>query len=131
MSTSPTSERDPVCGMGVNPATARHVHPLAGKPYYFCCAPCLDKFKADPDKYLTPRPSGLVTLGALRTAASPAPYALPAVHPATPQSTTYVCPMCTEVRETKPGACPSCGMALEPDLPVSAARTEYTCPMRP
>ncbi len=115
--------------MGVNPATARHVHPLAGKPYYFCCAPCLDKFKADPDKYLNaPKSSALVTLGALRTAASPA---LQGAHPSTSQSTAYVCPMCPEVRETKPGACPCCGMALEPDLPVSATRTEYTCPMHP
>jgi len=46
-------------------------------------------------------------------------------------STAYVCPMCPEVRETKPGACPSCGMALEPDVPVASTRTEYTCPMHP
>ena len=40
--------------------------------------------------------------------------------------------MCPEVRELKPGACPSCGMALEPEVPVaSPARTEYTCPMHP
>ena len=44
---------------------------------------------------------------------------------------SYVCPMCPEVRETKPGACPSCGMALEPDMPIAATRTEYTCPMHP
>ena len=43
----------------------------------------------------------------------------------------YVCPMCPEVRENKPGACPSCGMALEPDVPVASTRTEYTCPMHP
>ena len=39
--------------------------------------------------------------------------------------------MCPEVRESKPGACPSCGMALEPDVPLAATRTEYTCPMHP
>jgi len=39
--------------------------------------------------------------------------------------------MCPEVRETKPGACPSCGMALEADVPVASKRTEYTCPMHP
>ena len=44
---------------------------------------------------------------------------------------TYVCPMCHEVHEKKPGACPSCGMALERDIPLSAARAEYTCPMHP
>ena len=46
-------------------------------------------------------------------------------------SPAYVCPMCPEVREHKPGACPSCGMALEPDVPVASTRTEYTCPMHP
>ena len=52
--------------------------------------------------------------------------------PGKPPSTgaSYVCPMCPEVRESKPGACPSCGMALEPEF-VSASRTEYTCPMHP
>jgi Cu+-exporting ATPase len=39
--------------------------------------------------------------------------------------------MCPEVRENKPGACPSCGMALEPDLPAASTRIEYTCPMHP
>ena len=39
--------------------------------------------------------------------------------------------MCPEVRKTKPGACPSCGMALEPDVPLATTRTEYTCPMHP
>ena len=39
--------------------------------------------------------------------------------------------MCPEVRESKPGACPFCGMALEPDVPAAATRTEYTCPMHP
>ena len=39
--------------------------------------------------------------------------------------------MCPEVRESRPGACQSCGMALEPDVPVTTTRTEYTCPMHP
>ena len=43
----------------------------------------------------------------------------------------YVCPMCPEVRKPGPGACPSCGMALEPEMPVATTRTEYTCPMHP
>src|SRR5580658_6909576 len=102
-------ERDPVCGMNVNSATAKHVHEQSGKNYYFCCAGCADKFKADPAKYLEPQP------------APPTPTA----------GAAYVCPMCPEVRENKPGACPSCGMALEPDVPVASARTEYTCPMHP
>jgi Cu+-exporting ATPase len=126
MSTKPsnqtsTAERDPVCGMSVDPATAKHIHGHDRKNYYFCCAPCVEKFKADPTKYLNETPSpgssslimaGLVMPGA---AASPA----------------YVCPMCPEVREAKPGACPSCGMALEAEVPVASTRTEYTCPMHP
>jgi Cu+-exporting ATPase len=126
MSTNPTSpsaviERDPVCGMNVNPATARHSYPYDGKTFYFCCAPCVEKFKADPAQYLTPSPppksSGLITLGVGK--------------PTPPPTSAYVCPMCPEVRATKPGACPSCGMALEPEVPIASARTEYTCPMHP
>ena len=45
---------------------------------------------------------------------------------------TYVCPMDPEVRESKPGACPKCGMALEPAAPSApAVKTEYVCPMHP
>ncbi len=143
MSTNPSDqpaalERDPVCGMEVNSATAKYLHGHGGKNYYFCCAGCADKFKADPTKYLTVRParsSGLVTLDA----AKPDPPADHQLHPLKPQpsqqtasaATAYVCPMCPEVRENKPGACPSCGMSLEPDVPVASSRTEYTCPMHP
>src|SRR3984885_32758 len=118
---APTLERDPVCGMKVNPSTAKHIHAHAGKNFYFCCAPCVEKFKADPAKYLVAptRPSGLVTLGAAKPPLT-----------AHAENTAYVCPMCPEVRETKPGACPSCGMALEPDVP-RAFTSEYTCPMHP
>ncbi len=131
MSTNPsnpalTLQRDPVCGMNVNPATAKHLYEHAGKPYYFCCAGCLEKFKATPAKYLN-APSGLVTLGAAKPISSD--------HAQAPKRTTktaYVCPMCPEVREPKPGGCPSCGMALEPEVPVaSSTRIEYTCPMHP
>jgi Cu+-exporting ATPase len=114
MATNPSDqadalERDPVCGMNINPATAKHVHQHGEKSYYFCCAGCADKFKADPAKYLEPK----------------------AVPPTPTTGAAYVCPMCPEVRENKPGACPSCGMALEPDVPVASTRTEYTCPMHP
>jgi Cu+-exporting ATPase len=124
MSTNPSTpalERDPVCGMNVNPTTAAHIHKHGGKTYHFCCSPCAEKFKADPAKYLnTPVPtSGLVALAATM----PAP---------TDRSTSaYVCPMCPNVREHKPGPCPTCGMALEPELPVASTRTEYVCPMHP
>ena len=126
---SPALARDPVCGMNLEPATAKHVHDHDGKKYYFCCAGCRQKFEVDPQSFLNKPGSGLVTLG------MPAPKPTQA---AQPQSTTktgsaraYVCPMCPEVHEAKPGACPSCGMALEPDVPLSTTRTEYTCPMHP
>src|SRR5579863_2374678 len=129
-STSATAVKDPVCGMNVNPATAKHQLKHAGKPYYFCCGPCSEKFKADPDKYLLkpalPHSSGLVTLG--RPVARPAPA--PVISSASHQG-SYVCPMCPKVRESKPGPCPSCGMALDPETPLAATRTEYTCPMHP
>ena len=137
-----TLERDPVCGMNVNPASAKHVHEDAGKKYYFCCASCVEKFKADPRKYLN-KPaafsSNLVMLGTPAPAKSSSPHAAhaqtvvirPASKPTHAAAPAYVCPMCPEVRESKPGACPSCGMALEPDVPVASTRTEYTCPMHP
>jgi Cu+-exporting ATPase len=125
--------------MSVNPAAAKHVYSLGGKNYFFCCAPCLEKFKADPSKYLQaplpPKSSGLITLGAANPAALSTHEGAHRLSNQTPlsatQSPAYVCPMCPEVREPKPGACPTCGMALEPDVPVASMRTEYTCPMHP
>src|SRR4051812_17419278 len=96
----PNQARDPVCGMMVpEDAPLRHVH--EGKPYVFCNPTCLQRFKENPAKYL---------------ASSPAmePMAPP------PSGALYVCPMDPEVRESKPGPCPKCGMALEPALPVEA-----------
>jgi len=106
--------RDPVCGMNVNPATARFKTDHAGKTYYFCSASCVEKFRANPTGYLGQRKQ---TATPIQSAASAA--------------TVYVCPMCPEVRETKPVPCPSCGMALEPESPLPRTKTEYTCPMPP
>ncbi len=135
----PVLEHDPVCGMNVNPTTAKHVYEHAGKKYYFCCARCIEKFSANPSGYLNkPVSSGLVMLGmpAPKPASSDKSVSLTQLQPALKPSSggaapAYVCPMCPEVRESKPGACPSCGMALEPDVPLAATRTEYTCPMHP
>jgi len=148
MPTTPALERDPVCGMNVNPATAKHVYEHGGKKYYFCCAACADKFKANPQGYLN-KTASLVTLGKSSAAKSP-PVVPPRLSSRAEPSfrdsemkaqsrdlgsssslPTYVCPMCPEVRAPKPGACPSCGMALEPNVPAASTRTEYTCPMHP
>jgi Cu+-exporting ATPase len=157
-SSSKTRQKDPVCGMDVNPATARHKTLHNGKEYFFCSAGCLAKFEADPGKILSspPRPMGpeLVSLGGTarggtaRGGTVGAPAAPPksimptltktARAPAVPlpaesgESRAYVCPMCPEVRHFGPGPCPKCGMALDPESPaIAATKTEYTCPMHP
>jgi Cu+-exporting ATPase len=124
---APALERDPVCGMTVNPATAKHIHDLGGTKHYFCSASCLEKSKADPQRYLAiPPPASPMRLQS--TASAPATAEVRAPKSEVRHS-AYVCPMCPEVHEPKPGACPSCGMALEPDVPLASTRTEYTCPM--
>src|SRR5665647_314436 len=84
---------DPVCGMTVDPHTAKHRAEHHGHSYYFCSAGCRSKFTADPQKYLGAREPEPVVAGA-----------------------TYTCPMHPEIRQVGPGACPICGMALEPEI---------------
>jgi Cu+-exporting ATPase len=131
-------ERDPVCGMNVDPAKAAATVEYDRKLYHFCCKGCAEKFTADPKKYLSPtyKPGGMratsstVSIAGIATA-KPASSAAASAPTATP-ATVYVCPMCPEVRETKPVPCPKCGMALEPETPVATTtRTEWTCPMHP
>ena len=124
-----TLKRDPVCGMTVHPATAKAKAEHAGETYFFCCSGCAQKFLAHPEEYLKPRSSaaGLVTLGTKQVQVAPTSTA---PHTNSAQD-MYVCPMCAEVRESKPGPCPSCGMALEPERPKALTKTEYTCPMHP
>ncbi len=99
---------DPVCGMTVTPASEHH-YAHKNSDYYFCCQGCQSKFAADPERYLNPSQA---------TAAD--------------ETRVYVCPMCPEVRQQGPGACPGCGMALEPEtLQAPVTRSEYTCPMHP
>src|SRR5580658_7617047 len=137
---APVLEKDPVCGMKVNPATAKNSHEHGGKKFYFCCASCAEKFKADPAGYLNkpaaPK-SELVMLGMPSAAKAALPHSALTQLQSTPKPDSsssagpaYVCPMCPDVREKQPGACPSCGMALEPEFPLPAKR-EYVCPMHP
>src|SRR5256885_468222 len=126
---SATGVKDPVCGMSVDSATARYKLEHAGKSYYFCCGHCAEKFKSDPEKYaagkniaLAHHP-GLVTLGP-SAAISPTtlnPLAGAQAHSSAPSDSGYVCPMCPEVRQNKPGPCPKCGMALEPESPFASS----------
>src|SRR6202035_2958417 len=122
VSKAATLVKDPVCGMDVNPATSKHKVDHAGKSYFFCCAGCAQKFKSNPDKYLAPDAragsSNLVMLSG--------PGAAPAVSrsPEPAKQAAYVCPMCPRVRASKRGPCPTCGMALESEVPQSPTRTE-------
>jgi Cu+-exporting ATPase len=122
------SAKDPVCGMTVDPTTTRHIAEHEGRRWFFCSARCRERFAAEP----------------ARLAAGTAPAASAAHHhrhhgamaaakpaPAPPAGTIYTCPMHPDVRQQGPGACPECGMALEPAGPPAATRIEYTCPMHP
>jgi Cu+-exporting ATPase len=84
---------DPVCGMTVDPHTAKHRADYHGHTYYFCSAGCRTKLVNDPQKYLGAR--------------QPEPVA---------EGTIYTCPMHPQIRQVGPGSCPICGMALEPEL---------------
>ena len=69
---------DPVCGMQIDPDTAAGKYDYKGVTYYFCHASCLERFKADPEKFLSP-------------SNEPAPAAKP--------GTLYTCPMDPEVKQ--------------------------------
>ncbi|MDE1902495.1 MAG: heavy metal translocating P-type ATPase [Alphaproteobacteria bacterium] len=88
--------RDPVCGMTVDPAVTPHRAHHRGADYFFCNAGCRAKFIATPEKYLAP--------------ATPETKA--------PTGTKWTCPMHPEIVREAPGACPICGMALEPVIPA-------------
>jgi Cu+-exporting ATPase len=108
--------RDPVCGMTTEDEKAYQKYEYKGNTYYFCSDHCLEKFKSDPGKYaqvsMAPPMEKARAEGLART--------------------VYTCPMHPEVLQDNPGACPKCGMALEPLTPVIAPQhTEWTCPMHP
>jgi len=93
---NPHLVKDPVCGMMIDPATAKGGHSdFQGDAYYFCNPKCKVKFDADPKRYLAPAPRAEPT--------------------AAEQEAIYTCPMHPEIRQKGPGSCPICGMALEPE----------------
>ena len=85
---------DPVCGMSILPSDAVGHVDHRGHTYYFCNESCLERFSADPEAFLSPTPATSAPAGA--------------------DTREYTCPMHPEVRQIGPGACPKCGMALEP-----------------
>ncbi len=88
------AEIDPICGMKVLPEKAAASVNHAGHTWYFCSLGCKAKFEADPTKYDGSHPAPSI----------PAPAA----------SAEYTCPMHPQIVRARPGACPICGMALEP-----------------
>ena len=105
--------KDPVCGMNVDPQTARFKTEHEGKPYYFCCSGCRDKFERNPRAFVGRTP-GSAADPQVGSAAQPAN-----LEPA-PPAAVWVCPMDSDVRESRPGPCPKCGMALEPRTVTAA-----------
>ncbi len=83
---------DPVCGMTVDPASAKYRADYDGVTHFFCSSGCQAKFVANPTKYLGP--------------SKPVPQV--------PKGVIYTCPMHPQIRQVGPGNCPICGMALEP-----------------
>jgi len=86
---------DPVCGMRVDPEAGKPVRDWQGETYHFCNTRCAERFEADPWFYVSGRADE-----APRAAAAP--------------GTLYTCACHPHIREAEPGACPLCGMALEP-----------------
>jgi len=108
---------DPVCGMTVDKRTAAGSFEHDGERYFFCSAHCLDAFRKDPARFVN------------RSRQQPEPV-LP--KPIQISRREFTCPMHPEVRQSGPGACPKCGMGLEPSSPhTPAPKIEYTCPMHP
>jgi Cu+-exporting ATPase len=97
---------DPVCGMSVSPGPEARSRDHGGRTYYFCSEGCQTKFDADPYFYA----SG--NAGKVQQAAAP--------------GTQWTCPMHPEIVRDDPGACPICGMALEPMVPSDEPSEELT-----
>src|SRR5579863_3327318 len=95
------SVRDPVCGMTIYPARAAGHFDHAGLTYYFCSTHCVERFKADPSRFVAPE-------------SAPTDPAQPPTDPSPLKE--WTCPMHPQILRNAPGSCPICGMALEPRL---------------
>ncbi len=100
-------EKDPVCGMMVDPRKSAGKVEQAGKTYHFCSPRCVERFRNEPEKFLSsPGRAGM----------EQSPHPQQPATPAAPQpkNVRYTCPMHPEIVQIGPGSCPICGMALEP-----------------
>ncbi len=110
-------ERDPICGMSVDPLKAAAEIQHSGKTYYFCSAACAKRFSKEPHKFLTS--SGTTSTGHGHSVGKLSvlqELMVPSVPPATltDNGVRFTCPMHLEIVQMGPGVCPKCGMALEP-----------------
>jgi Cu+-exporting ATPase len=87
--------------MKVKRETAKHRFEYKACEYLFCGARCRERFQADPESFLKPKPEQAVTAPKRQEPAA--------------AGTIYTCPMDPEIRQVGPGTCPICGMALEPE----------------
>ena len=110
-------EKDPVCGMLVDPRKAAGKQEYKGKTYYFCSPRCAERFRQEPKRFLAERG----TAGMEQAAG--AAHAAPAAPSTTGRNVRYTCPMHPEIVQLGPGTCPKCGMALEP-MDFIAARPD-------
>ncbi|MGC4083462.1 MAG: heavy metal translocating P-type ATPase [Vicinamibacterales bacterium] len=90
---------DPVCLMEIEEEDSVGTHVHNGVTYYFCAESCLERFRENPDQFLGAEP-----------------YVAPPPVVGEGEAVQYICPMDPEVVSDKPGACPICGMALEPKV---------------
>src|SRR5438552_15124153 len=100
--------KDPVCGMRVSPQSP-HRYQGDGGEFWFCCARCRDRFAENPKAFLH--------------SVEPRSAAEPRTAPSA--GNTYTCPMHPDVRQSRPGSCPKCGMALEPVTPIPSRAAEW------
>jgi Cu+-exporting ATPase len=98
---NPAAAIDPVCGMTIDPAKTTHHAEHGGRTFHFCSDRCRTRFLAEPDRFLA--------------------KAADAVPAAADSAAIYTCPMHPQVRQHGPGACPICGMALEPERVLADA----------
>jgi P-type Cu+ transporter len=108
-----TLPRDPVCGMTVDPARAKHQLAHEGRTIFFCSAGCVAKFKVDPGRYDATAAKVAASAPACASCAT-APVAPPFGTAEADADAEYTCPMHPQIVQRGPGSCPICGMALEP-----------------
>ncbi len=94
---------DPICGMTVDESSALHAE-RDGETFYFCSDHCLQKFLATPA--VAKHDEKMIG------------------------KVIYTCPMHPEVQQDKPGACPKCGMALEPNTVTAGTTDEENTELR-